>query len=260
MATHQPNQRPRGAQWAAALSLLLCLAILPADGAHGSALLPDISGPARELGTLGALAERCGMDDPGLVSRQIGIQMAAHLLSSSSPEQTRGAVEGFRASVSLARSEYDATDDVQKSRLCAFAWLGWRSARSASTMTTASPDMGEANDLAQSSGSVHGWLWRCQLRSQLDQPPGGEIARQASLSLALAALSSEGMDDLLAAHASWSKGFSESLGDESLLDVQCPSVARSLPRIALAFSRRSDLAPSLRRAKALRLELLGRSL
>ena len=220
-------------------------------------LATELSAQADDLGSLGSTAERCSMDDPGLIARQIGIQLSANLLLALHPEESLRALQAFAAAATRARSEYDAASDLHKSRLCALAWLGWRSTREASSIDTSMPDMRDASDLAHSAGAIHGWLLRCHLATPLDQSLGKEIATQASLSLALAALASSGFDDLLAAQSAWSQGFAYGLNDDGFKHEQCSLASQSLTRLARAFSRRPDLASSILRAKANKTRLLG---
>lgn len=243
--------------------LLLCAAPLPRAGSAppGPRLASiEMMEQARELGRMGATAELCEMDEPALIARQTGIQLSANLMLSSYPEESQGALRAFGEAIGAARAEYGVAGDPQKSRLCAFAWLSWRAARHASSMSSAAPDLEETTALAQSAGSIHGWLWRCQRHERLGESPGRDIGKQAAMSLAFGALSSSRMDDLLSAQAAWSKAFSDGLADEEFKDDQCETVAQSMPKLARAFDRSRGLASSLGRAKAAKARLLGLAL
>jgi hypothetical protein len=217
----------------------------------------ELMSQAEQIAHTGALAERCGMDEPSLVARQTGIQLSANLLLATYPEESATALELFSGAVLKSRDTYDRSSDVQKSRLCAMAWLDWRSTRKASSLATSVPDLVETVDMAHDAGNIHGWLWRCRRRAGLEDSPSKDIVKQAALSLALAALSSSSIDDLLSAQSGWAKGFSDSLADESLDDSQCGALSKSLPKLSKSFDRRSDFIPALRRAKANKTQNLG---
>lgn len=216
---------------------------------------------ARELGTIAASAELCGLDAPKLVARQVGLQLAASLWSSPSPEQTLADLAAFSQASDDFKLEYSFANDASKSRLCAFSWLGWRSMREASSLTTGAPNLADTVDLAKQTGGVHGWAWACQAMRGLDgKDMAPLIARQSAASFAFAALSSRTPSDLGKAHRAWAQGFAESLGDPKLESSECSDIDKSVPALSAAFESKARIENELKRAKKERDKLSGTAL
>lgn len=227
-------------------------------GAEASSLA--LFAPATESAELGRVASGaalCGLDPEPLVARQIGLQLSAGLWEASSPEQ----ILSYLASFSLARSdfsgEYAKADDALKSRMCAFSWLGWRSMRGASSLTTAKPNLVEAMALSRQTGTIHGWAWSCESKGLSIADLPSLISKQSAASLALAALSSSSIDDLIQTHQAWAQGFAAALGDARIKNEDCSDVEKSLPVLSEAFERSSRLERELSEARAAKASLSG---
>lgn len=232
------------------------LAISLGAGAQSSAPHMMVSSVA-DLGRISSAATLCGLDDPRLVARQIGIQVSALLLSSSDPEASVSALLAFQGFSEALRTEYLSSDDFERARLCSVAWLGWRAIRSASSWHSTDTS-GLASTLARDAGVLHGWLWTCKLRGALTGPdPAPLISRQSALSLALAALSSRTPEELMEAHLSWTTGFAQGQHDPAVSDGDCPMIESAFPALDKAFGSRPDLALMLGMAQKAREMLWG---
>jgi hypothetical protein len=226
----------------------------------GEALAPAnyVSTQARELGSIAASAELCRLDAPKLVSRQVGLQLAASLWNSPSPEQTLADLAAFSQAGEDFKIEYSFANESAKSRLCAFSWLGWRSMRDASSLTTGAPNLPDTVDLAKQTGGVHGWAWACQALQGLDgKEMAPLIARQSAASFAFAALSSSSPADLGKAHRAWAQGFASSLTDPKLEAGDCSKIDKSVPALSSAFESKARIETELKRAKKEREKLSG---
>lgn len=240
----------------ATLVFLLPLLAIPAAYAQSR---PD-PGEAEELGRVAGAATLCALDPPWRVARQIGIQLSSGLIAESVPEDLDASLASFGDGEGGFRREYAAADDVERSRMCAIGWLGWRAIRSASTMSVPAIDFAAASKLAKNSGIVHGWLWACQLKGGLENSPAREISRQSGLSIAMAALHSSSVADLNVARDAWRQGFSLGLADPPAASEgstsDCKGVEQAAAKLALAFTR-PEIVSAIVRARASRFNILG---
>lgn len=226
---------------------------------HANLIKPSpYSNQSYEFGRSAAGAILCDMDPEPLVARQTGLLLSASLWDAQNPELILAELTGFGRGVSDFKMEFKQSNMATQSSMCAFAWLGWRSTRNASRLSTTQPNLEEVLDLTRQTASIHGWAWSCQNRSwaTLDYAP--LISRQASSSFALSALSSMSLDDLTQAHKAWAQEFAKTLTDPDVSEDSCDDIGKSLPILSAAYEKKARLEKELSSARTAKNKLGGK--
>jgi hypothetical protein len=220
--------------------------------------LSTYSNQSYEFGRTAAGAILCAMDPEPLVARQTGLQISASLWDAQNPEVILTELTGFGHGVTEFKQEFNQSSLADKTSMCAFAWLGWRSTRNASRLSTTQPNLDEVLDLTRQTASIHGWAWACQnlSRSSLDYAP--LISRQASSSFALSALSSMSLDDLILAHQTWAQEFAKTLTAPELSEDSCDNIVKTLPILSVAYEKKARLEKELSIARSAKNKLAGK--
>lgn len=240
---------------AAAAAALLASGSLLAAPASPPAHAPLLAADARELGRSSAAAVLCGFSSDKDSARSSGFQLAADILHDGSPEAAQALLPAYAAGRAEFELEFRAASLPRIAELCSFSWIHWSSYESMELPeATFSGGPPQAAALARAAAAAQGALNACP--SSKDSP-APSLGPQSAQALGLLALSTEGLEPLLAAHAAWLAGFSHGAELAGRQPLACASARAAVVELDSALGSVPDLPLLLRLSRFLRIRALG---
>lgn len=242
-------------------SRALAAAALLASGGLSAAPIPPptpapmLAADAHELGRSSAAAVLCGFSSDKDSARSSGFQLAADILQDGSPEAAQALLPAYAAGRAEFESEFLEARLPRIAELCSFSWIHWSSYESMKLPeATFSGGSSQAAALARVAAAAQGALNACP--SSKDSP-APSLGPQSAQALGLLALSTEGLEPLLAAHAAWLAGFAHGADLARRQPLACAAARAAVLELDSSLGAVPDLPLLLQLSRFLRIRALG---